>query len=232
MRNWLQERKEAGFNSVIASFTGYGAFHDRWNGRPGDFERLMQVQRIAADIGMGLHQRIFLTRKTLPYIEDLLVKLEALPGKVIGRDAYLLFYSGHAKHLENDRITEDILDSQPEYIKKLYRGDWKNWRSERKWMEVVSQEEDGNTPAKISLSLILTESNIDRIESMSCEAIFADLEDRTRKAYACIPSRRELCEQYGDASNTKVYMFRNDVEKKWMDAFLEHNPVQFERELT
>ena len=230
MRNWLRERKEAGFATVIASFTGYGAFHDRWNGRRGDFERLMHVQRIAADLGMGLHQRIFLTRSTLPLVDELLDKLDALPGEVVEREAYLLFYSGFARRLENERITEDMLDSQPEHIRRLYRSDWKKWRSERSWVEVV-REEDENTPEKVPLRLILTDSNIDRIESMSCEAILAELENRTREAYAAIPSRHELCERYGDASNTKVYMFLDNIESKWLDAFLKHSPVQFERQL-
>jgi hypothetical protein len=230
LKGWLRERQEAGFTSVVASFMGYGEFHDRWNGRRGDFERLMETQRIAADLGMDLQQRIFLTRGTIPMLDGLLEKLDELPGKVIVREAYPLFYSGKAVKLEKERITEETLNSLPEHIKKLYRSDWKNWQSERQWIKTVMGEAE--TPEKLSVSLILNESNIDRYESMSCEAILAELESRTRDAYSAIPGRRELCEQCGDASNTRIYMFRHDIERKWLDTFLRKTPVEFEREMT
>jgi hypothetical protein len=40
------EGTAAGFNKVIASFTGCDSFHDLWSGRKGDFARLMEVQQI------------------------------------------------------------------------------------------------------------------------------------------------------------------------------------------
>lgn len=52
-------------------------------------------------------------------------------------------------------------------------------------METVRQE-DENAPDRVSLKLLLTESNIDRIESMSCQEILSELEYRTRQAY-CRP---------------------------------------------
>jgi hypothetical protein len=95
MRNWLTERFEAGFTTVIASFMGHGPFHDRRAGRRGDFERLMNIQRIAAELGMTLRQRIFLTQNTLRFVDELLEKLDGIPSKVepqIGQNthAYVL----------------------------------------------------------------------------------------------------------------------------------------------
>jgi len=231
MRAWLKERMDAGFASVISSFTGYGVLHDRWNGRKGDFERLMQIQRIAAELGMGLRQRIFLTKSTLPLLDELLKKLDDLPGNVVERCAYLWFYSGFSARLEKERISEETFNSLPEHIAKILRKDWKKWRSEAKWMEAVRQEET-EVPQKVSLKLIVTESNIDRVESMSCEEILAALQRRTQEAYAAIPIRRELCERWGDSSNQSMYMFQEHAERKWLDAYLQSSPIQFERELT
>jgi hypothetical protein len=230
LQNWLRERKAAGFTSVVASFMGYGAFHDRWNGRRGDFERLMMSQRVAASLDMDLQQRIFITESTIPLLDGLLEKLDTLPGKVKVREIYPFFYSGRAVKLEKERITVDKLNGLPEHIKKLYRTDWRNWRSEKKWIEAVMDEAEA--PEKLSLKLILDESNIGRYESMGCDEILAELEIRTRNAYSMIPSRRGLCEKFGDTSNERVYMFRHDIERKWLNASLLASPTQFERDLT
>jgi hypothetical protein len=231
MKAWLKERMDAGFASVISSFTGYGALHDRWNGRKGDFERLMQIQRVAADVGMGLRQRIFLTNSTLPWLDELLKRLDDLPGSVVERCAYLWFYNGFSVRLERERITEETFNNLPEHIAMLLRKDWRKWRSEARWMEAVRQEE-AETPQKVSLKLIVTESNIDQVELMSCEEILAELRRRTQEAYAAIPSRRELCERWGDPSNRNMYMFQEHAERKWLDAYLQSSPIQFERHLT
>ena len=230
LRSWLTERRAIGFTSVVASFMGYGAFHDRWNGRKGDFDRLMMAQRVAASLDMDLQQRIFITESTIPLMDGLLEELDTLPGKVKVREIYPFFYSGRAVKLEKERITEDKLNSLPEHIKRLYRSDWKSWRSEKKWIETVMDE--GEAPEKLSLKLILNESNIDRYEHMGCEEILAELEPRTRSAYSMIPGRRELCEKFGDISNERVYMFRHDIERKWLNAFLLASPIKFERDLT
>lgn len=230
LRSWLIERKAIGFTSVVASFMGYGSFHDRWSGRKGDFERLMSVQNAAAGLDMDLQQRIFLTESSIPYLDGLLEELDKLPGKVKVREIYPLFYSGRAVKLEKERITEDKLNGLPEHIKRLYRSDWKNWRSEKRWVETVMDE--GDMPEKVSLKLILNESNISRYESMGCEEILAELEIRTRNAYSKIPSRRELCQRFGDVSNERVYMFRHDIERKWFNTHLQASSTNFERNLT
>jgi hypothetical protein len=178
---------------------------------------------------MALQQRIFLTKRTLPFIQELLEQLDRLPRSDY-RGVYLLFYSGFAvRRLEEDRVTEGIMETLPGYIKTLLRSDWNNWRSERKWMETVRAEAD--LPQKITLKLLLTDANIGRIESMSCEELLAQLEARTRAAYSVVPGRRELCEGWGDESNTRVYMFRHEMERKWLDNYLRRHPAEFEREL-
>jgi len=230
MRAWLRHRQEIGIKAVVASFAGHGEFHDRWDGRKGDFDFQMRTLRVAAGLGMELRQRLFLTRSTIPFLGELIRKLDALPGRVTDRCIYPLFYCGKARRMEDERVTRETFDTLPEHIRKLYRSDWPNWRSEREWIDVVRAEDQ--IPEKVTLDLELTDSNVDRIESMSCDEIVADLESRTRTAYASIPSRSELCERHGDPSNTRVYMFRSDIERKWLDLHLLKNPVEFDRELT
>lgn len=230
MRTWLRQRRDIGIKIVGASFAGHGRFHDRWNGRPGDFDFRMRALAMAADLGMELRQHLFLTRSTIPQLNELIEKLDALPGRVGERSVLPLFYRGPAKRLEDERITDETLDGLPERVRRLYPPDWKNWRSEREWIDFVCREDE--TPEIVTLDLELTDSNIGRIESMSCDEIMAGLENRTRAAYAAIPSRAELSERYGDPDNRCIYVFRRDVERKWLDLHLADHPTVFERELT
>ena len=96
LRQWLIERRDAGFTSVAASFMGCGGLHDRWNGRRGDFERLLKTQCVAVSLGMELEQRIFLTRESLPMLDQLLDTLDELTGKSGCRLSTLLFRSRKA----------------------------------------------------------------------------------------------------------------------------------------
>jgi hypothetical protein len=179
---------------------------------------------------MTLRQRIFLTRQTLPLIDGLLDKLDGISGEVVERSAYLWFYNGLSARLERDRLTEEEFLSLPARIKAILRADWKKWKSEARWIDVV-RKEDPNAPESLSLRLLVTEDNIDQIENMSCNEILADIEERTRSAYKSIPTRRELCDRWGDINNQRMYMFRDNAERKWLDLFLRQNSMPVDRQL-
>lgn len=230
MRGWLQERKDAGIKEVHASFAGHGKVHDRWNGRRGDFEFQMSTLKIAAELGLEISQRLLLTRSTLPLLDELIDRLDSLPGHPKKRYLCPLFYMGSATRLENERVTREMLESLPRRIMSLYGSDIRKWRSEPEWMRCVREEDEG--PQKVMLRLEPDENNIDTIERMSCDEILADLKTRTRQAYNAIPGRRELCEMAGDPTNTRIYVIRNDIERKWLDHYLESDPTPFDRILT
>ncbi|HEY3426714.1 MAG TPA: hypothetical protein VGL27_18110 [Negativicutes bacterium] len=231
MQVWLEERQALGAKTVVASLAGWGEVHDYWNGRSGDFDFVMRTMQIAADLGLELHQQIFLMKSTLPLLSGLIDKLDSLPGKVKHREIYPLFYLGHARLHEHERVTKDDLKNLPERITKLFYKQ-ENWRSEREWIDIFRQEKEGATPGKVTLRLDLDETNLDQLESRSCNEIIADLKDRTRAAYAALPTRKELCEECGDAANRRLYMFHQDIERKWLDSYLTVHPIAFERKLT
>jgi sulfatase maturation enzyme AslB (radical SAM superfamily) len=227
MRIWLQERQKLGIRNVVASFLGHGAVHDSWNGRPGDFDFLMSTLKIAAELGMEMEQRLFLIKSTLPHMEELIDKLDMLPNKVRKRSVCPLDYSGRADKLEAERLTEADLKYLPERVSRFLTA----VRSEREWIEFIRQREDPPKKKGV-LKFYLDDTNIDRIEAMSCDAIVAELEQRVRTAYAALPTQRELCEACGDPNSTLLYSFWSELERKWLDKYLEQHPIQFEREIT
>jgi hypothetical protein len=230
MRIWLQQQREAGVKVAYVSFAGYRDVHDKWNGRPGDFDFLINTMKIAAELGMVFIQRLFVMKSTLPSFEKLIDTLDDLPGKVKGREVYPLNYSGRAGRLEDERVTAADLKDLPERVIKSFTHR-KNWRSEQEWMDIIQNEQEPPS-IRTLLKLYLNDTNITRIESMSCEEIVADLESRTRAAYHALPTPQELCERCGDAANARLYHGRPDIERLWLNRYLKKHPVRFERQLT
>src|SRR5215475_13977697 len=80
--SWLEERQDAGIVGLHASLAGFGAIHDRWNGRAGDFDYQIAVLQLGGEHGMMRQEKLFLTKNILPLFDRLLDLLDALPGKL------------------------------------------------------------------------------------------------------------------------------------------------------
>jgi hypothetical protein len=227
--NWLRERRDrAGIRTVHASLAGEGATHDRWHGRPGDFERLYRTMAVAAELELRMAQRLFLIRDTLADFDRLLDRLDVIGGHH-ERYLCLFYYRGLGSRLEEQRITEDIRDSLPPRLAGLDRRGRDGWRSEREWLDL---SDDDDAPLPVHLKLKVTDANIGELERSPCAAIVRRLEVRTRAAYSAIPPREELGRWAGDRRNHRIYMGADDIERKWLDIYLRDNPVGFERHLT
>jgi hypothetical protein len=226
---WLTQRRDAGIGLVIASLAGPGAMHDFWNGRLGDFEHLLLMLRCSAQLGMQREERLFLTKSSLPVVGDLIRQLDELPEAPAKRAACLFMYRGRAAHLEDERISVCERDAMPENIRALVEHP-EQWRSEAEWIDFVMKEAEEPRPRLLHLGL--TEETLASIGGRSCEEIVADMEERTRTAYAAIPTRKELCEEVGDPTNQRIYPNLDDIERLWLDRFIDKTSISFERSLT
>jgi hypothetical protein len=213
--DWIEERRAAGIVGFHTSLAGYGATHDRWNGRAGDFDYQMAILQLAGERGMTRSERLFLARNTLPIFELLLDTLDALPGDVTSRVASPFFYAGLATRYEDERLTEDDRDRLPDRINELRPGRFDKWLSEREWIPLMLETAD--RPRRLLLKLDVDETNIDYLEHASCDEIFATRERQYQDSYRNIPDLDELCERYGDPDNRRIYMMSRDVEGRWLD---------------
>jgi hypothetical protein len=233
LRAWLMERQEYGCKTAHASLAGMGSVHDYWNGRPGNFDLIMTTLRIAGELGMGLGARLFVTKSTLSFLEELNSLLEQLPKHQNDwRYALPFFYAGWGAKLEDERIDEDIRDSLPSWLDPLIKRSSCDgfWRSEREWIAHIGSLPD--QAVETNLILNVTEDNIDRLESMSCDEIVMEYKARTLAAYTAMPNLQELCDRYGNKENRKVYPLERCITMKWLDAHLMAHPSTFERHLT
>jgi hypothetical protein len=213
--DWIEERRAFGVIGFHTSLAGCDETHDRWNGRAGDFDYQTAILRLAGERGMARQEKLFLTKNTLPVFDRLLDILDALPGDLHSRAASPFFYAGLASRYEDERLTEDDRDSLPERINELRAGKFSDWRSEREWIPVMMETAD--KPRRLQLKLDVDESNIDYLESASCEEIFTTRERDYQESYRHIPALDELCDRYGDPTNRRIYMMSRDVEGRWLD---------------
>jgi hypothetical protein len=212
---WLEERRAAGIAGFHVSLAGYGATHDRWNGRAGDFEYQTEILRLGAEHGMTREEKLFLTKNTLPLFERLLDLLDAIPGEVRRRTANPFFYAGLATRYEDERLTEDDRDNLPEHINELRPGKFAVWLSEREWIPLML--ETASKPRRLLLKLDVDEANIEYLERASCEEIFVTREREYQESYRATPALDELCARYGDPANRRIYTMSRDVEGRWLD---------------
>jgi hypothetical protein len=212
---WIEERQAFGVIGFHTSLAGWGETHDRWNGRAGDFDYQTAILRLSGERGMARQEKLFLTRNTLPLFDRLLDMLDALPGDLFSRNASPFFYAGLASRYEDERLTEDDRDSLSERINELRPGKFGTWLSEREWTPIML--ETAGKPRRLQLKLDVDESNIDYLESASCEEVFASCEREYQESYRAIPAVDELCARYGDPDNRRVYMMSRDIEGRWLD---------------
>jgi len=224
LTEWLEERRAAGIVGFHASLAGCGETHDRWNGRAGDFDYQTSILRLGGERGMVRREKLFLTENTLPIFDRLLDILDSIPGEISNRVASPFFYAGLASRYESERLTEDIRDNLPERINRLRPPRFDNWLSEREWIPIML--ETASQPRKLILKLDVDETNIDYLENASCEEIFAERERQYQDSYQHIPALDELCAQYGDPTNRKIYIMGRDVEGRWLDVHRRESGAQ------
>jgi hypothetical protein len=175
--------------------------------------------RLGGERGMLRQEKLFLTKNTLPLFDRLLDLLDTIPGELRGRSASPFFDAGLATRYEDERLTEEDRDNLPERINELRSGKFGTWLSEREWIPVML--ETATQLRRLVLKLDVDESNIIRLETMSCDETFAQRELEYQQSYRATPALDELCERYGDPDNRRIYIMSRDVEGRWLDL---HQP--------
>ena len=227
MRQWLEARIPLGLERVHAAMVGIGDLHDRWVGRRGDFQFLLQTFRTALELELKYSVTLYLIKSSLPMLDQLREILDALPAPPEYKHVRQFYYSGHAAHHEDERITESDLESLPAWAAASFQEHFQP-RTERYWMGQFASR--GSEPFDMYLNIELTAQNIDALEARSCDEILAEVEARARASMERLPSWLELATRYGNAQNQRLYS-ENDVMWVWIDRFLREQPYELDLSL-
>lgn len=200
---------------VHSSFGGLRATHDYYNRRNGDFDQLIEFQRMASEKGMDVGQSVFLTNQTIDQLSDLEKMLDSIKVPRY-RNIYPFGYLGLARTLEGHRINETQRDALiKERQSTLLRPG--SWYSEREWINKLNGQLPwiGRTPMVFDID----DGDINRFKKMGCADIIGYFEGRANSIFLSLPDVCDLIRNQGNIDNDKVYSSANDVIALWLDRY-------------
>lgn len=214
LHRFLRSLKKQGTELIDLSFYGLREYHDRFAGRPGDFDYLLRVLRAANEIGLEVQLGLPLTAESAPQSGELLDIWNDF--KFTRRSLFVPHSEGRGKYLEPIRFSDADFACLDDRAKALVNTS--RFKSEAQWLR------DGDFPAyeNRALGLVLTKENIETFESMPFDETIAYLEKLDDDYFSAFPPLSELAQIYGDIENRRWYSLR-DLHMKYQRRFVEEN---------
>lgn len=201
---------KAGVETIDLTFYGTKDYHDRFAGRPGDFDFLTCILRSAVKCGLNIHASCPLHKENIDQAERLLELLTGYCGENIS--FFLPHGKGRGHTLDSLRLT---LEDQ-ELLSESIKNHLGICRTEQEWITGFC----GHEPQSRVLTLVLRPDNIDLLEQMTLAEIVKYLETMDDQYYAALPSTVGLLEQYGNKSGTRLYRRFRDLHLEWQQKYL------------
>ncbi len=227
MRDWLRARQSRGVERVHAAIVGMGGLHDRWIGRPGDFQFLLQAFKTALELGLRYSTTLYVIKSTLRELDELARILDTLGTLPEYKHVRQFYYLGYAAFAEEERIEQSDLHSMPDWARDSLLSSFQP-RTERDWQEDYQGQVPG--PVPMYLNVELTRDNIDEYEARPCEELFRELEERAVRDVKKLPYHAELATDFTDKRSDRLYE-RFEVTRLWVDRFLDADAMEFDRSL-
>lgn len=211
--DFMRELHAAGIESVDLTFYGTREYHDRFAGRVGDFDFLLELLRGANEVGIDVYASLPVTKENIRQTESL---LKLLDGFHLSKTSVFLPHSkGRGRSLAALRLTaDDYVGLSPRVSAQLSK-----YRTEAEFLRAPEFEQ----PQFRSLTLSLKPDNIGQLEAMSAEEIIACLEALDDGYYEKIPTVKELAARYGDRESKRLYRRFRDLHLEWQQRFLEES---------
>lgn len=191
-----------GIRLVDMTFYGQRDFHDRFAGRPGDYDFLFRLLAAAERAGLEMEVSLPVIRENMDQLPGLLDALERFPVKRYF--AFLPHGKGRGWQLNGQRLTRAEFDALPERVRACFSPKV-TYRTEAEWLRLG----DWPAPESRSVTLSLTPDNIDELERMPGEEIVRMLEGLDDEFYAAVPAIPDLAARYSDPYGERMYRQRD-----------------------
>jgi hypothetical protein len=221
-RAWLRERKAIGCRNVSGTYAGEPEAHDRLFSKKGHFAYQIGLQKIAAEEGFGLMEKVILFKANLKGLLSIDERL-AQAGPCQELYCVLPSYSGRARAFAAERPELADLEALPPRARDLVKPGLARWKTEKEWAERIAAAKEESY--KDWLTLRLTGENEERVDGKGCGEIVAELASRAEAAYGLLPGPSALAERHADFRGQRLYRTRFDAESLWLDRFLAANPA-------
>ena len=214
LNDLLTRIKEQGVKLIDFTFYGTKEYHDRFAGRKGDFELMMNSLEIALEIGLNVEVGIPITKENISQIDEL---LKLLPEDKIRIFIFTPHSGGRGINLLNSKINADDYESLSPKAKAYFnRG--KN-QTPTEWKESYLSEVD-----KRVLTLSLLPTNIERLEQQSFEETLKELEKMDDDYYNSVPNFQSLLKIYADSDDRRLFS-RKDLYLLYRKRYISENNI-------
>lgn len=222
--DWFESLTDAGIKKVAFSWFGNNDTHDKFVNCPGYYKYLVACANEARKRSLPVVSKVFLHKGILSELDKLLGELMTISDRII---LAFMEYTGNAKGMLDQFVTEDDLIEHPEILPYMSDVYLKKFRPEREWIHLANS---GTFPKFniVDYILYLDSDNIEYVLTKSVDDIINDFRVMNREFMESIPSITALADKYGD-STSNVFFECRDVMRKWLDSFYEDACLDKER---
>ena len=206
--------KTLGIKLIDFTFYGTQDYHDRFAGRKGDFELMMNSLEIALEKGLDVEVGIPITKENIAQIDEL---IEMLPEKQIRIFLFTPHSGGRGITLLDSKITVDDYESLSTAAKQRFNRNSNKTPSE--WLET-----DLPTVKNRVLTLSLLPSNMELLERRSFENTLTELERMDEDYYSIVPDFQSLLAMYADSNDRRLYS-RKDLYMLYRRQYIADNKL-------
>ena len=208
----LTNLKNEGIKLLDFTFYGLQEYHDKFAGRIGDYELMMNSLEIALRIGLDVEVGIPVTKENLSQLDELVNIFE---NKKVRLFMFTPHSGGRGISLQDVKITVRDYDNLSDRAKKYFNRD-KN-RTPKEWYDYVHEDFKNRV-----LTISLLPSNIDKLENQSFEETIKELERMDDEFYKVVPSFVGLLKNYVDENDTCLYSLK-DLNMIYRNRFINDN---------
>lgn len=213
--DFLTEIKNAGIKLIDLTFYGLENYHDKFAGRIGDYNLLMNTLDVALSLGINVEVGIPVIKENLDQLNEL---VELFSNKNVDLFLFTPHSIGRGKALIDSKITLDDYESMAEDVKKYFNRNTN--RTQYEWLS--------NPPKDVSnriLTLSLLPTNIEDIEKKTFEEVIKELEEMDDYFYSIVPSFNELLIKYADKNDNSLYS-KKDLYAIYRKRYIQENKLE------
>ncbi len=199
--------------TIDLTFYGTKDYHDKFAGRQGDFDYLMQIMNCARNYGIQVRSGIALTNENVKQIEKLVEQISASSSIRL----FIPHSEGRGKNLEHIRFTCNNLDILSVSTRRLLNRSI--FKTEQEWVAEGLDEYENRV-----LNLSLTQENIALFEDMPFDSIIAYLEKLDDDYYSVFPNIKILVNCYYSGSDR--FFSKRDLIYKYQKTYMADNSIQ------
>lgn len=212
---FIKQLKQSGIETLSFTFYGIKEYHDKFAGRIGDYDLMMNTITIALEEKLNIEVGVPVTKENLTSLDELVDIFTKLKVNLF---LFTPHSAGRGIKLLNQKITSKDFDSMSEKVKKYFNRE--NNRTQYEWFL--------NPPKLVKnrvLTLSLLPSNIEELERTKFEDVIAKLEEEDEKYFSIIPSFNELLDKYVDEEDERLYT-KKDLYTIYRKKFIEEKKLE------